>query len=838
MTINGVTSSLSALYLLFLSLSLLTRVALSAPAQDDHLFKNQHIMWKSLRATDRLSRSRRLESWERNTGGASNRRPTKKYGTMDSYGGMKLSMSRSLIASNATLTSATEGNALIAFRNSMQTDPTGALANWTVENIPSYCSIWRGVSCNPTGNVIGIDLPELELNGTITPMIGDLVHLEFLNLSYNHFWGPIPSELTRCQNLSGLDLSTNSLNGELPELFSLPKLELLYLAYNNNLSGPLPEFKRCESLTDVWMDSTNISGAIPSSLRNCQNLVLLSLATTNLNGSIPVSLGELHKLVQLWLGYNKLTGHIPSELGLLKNLKVLDLGSNNLEGSIPPSLGNCSSLTALFLDTNNLEGSIPPSLANCSSLEVLYLRLNNLSGIIPEEFGNMTGLILLYLDSNHLSGTIPASLGNLTKLQWLDLTTNNLTGSIPQELGGCLSLKHISLADNNLTGGIPRFLGNFSSLVNLFLGYNSFIDNAVAISILSQCSKLETLGLQRNKLYGSLQFDFFTDFPSLKYFSVAGNMLTGGIPSSFSSGVPSSLIIVDFRRNKFTGELPGQVDSTYLPSLRFLYFSDNQLEGSIPPWIGNLKSLQVLDLSRNRLTGPIIPQDFHNLSGFKVQPESEDSSIGEAGVLYLYTFNPLASSLNVSFNYAIYKADTRMDLSSNALQGGIPQEIADLVGMKYLNLSNNNFDGEIWSGIQNLKALETLDLSRNNLSGRIPSTISSSVNRYNVSFNNLDGPIPSGGQFDTFTDISIYLPGNPRLCGAIIHRPCDKVPDTQIFHVSDFISIPGFGIGVAGGFCTVLVTILVWAPARLFVFRPAGKRKEPSAYGLFKFRFY
>ncbi|KAG0619326.1 hypothetical protein M758_4G131600 [Ceratodon purpureus] len=813
MTINGVTSSLSALYILFLSLSL-TRVALSAPTQDDHLFTNH---WKSPRTTDRLSRSRRLESLIGNTGGASIRRPTETYKTIDSDGGMKLSISRSLIASNATLTSATEGNALIAFRNSIQTDPTGALANWTVENIPSYCSIWTGVSCNPTGKVIRIHLPELELNGTITPMIGDLVHLEFLNLSLNNFWGPIPSELVTCQNLSSLDLSMNSLNGELPELFSLPKLEKLWLALNN-ISGPLPEFKRCESLAEVYMEATNISGAIPSSLRNCQNLVYLNLYNTNnLNGSIPVSLGELHQLVDLYLGYNKLTGHIPGELGLLKNLKVLDLGSNNLEGSIPPSLGNCS------------------------SLKVVFLGGNNLSGIIPEEFGNMTGLIALELGGNHLSGSIPASLGNLSKLQYLELAVNNLTGSIPQELGGCLSLKHFSLAFNNLTGGIPRFLGNFSSLVNLILVNNSFIDNAVAISILSQCPKLETLGLDNNKLYGSLQLDFFTKFPSLKYFSAGGNMLTGGIPSSFSSRVPSSLVLMDFSQNKFTGGLPVQGDTTYLPSLRVLLFSDNKLEGSIPSWIGNLKSLQMLDLSRNRLTGTI-PQDFRNLSGFKVQPDadqSEDSSIVGGGGFYLPDyFNYLASSLNVSFDFGMYKAATTMDLSSNALQGGLPQEIADLVGIKYLNLSNNNFDGEIWSDIQNLKALETLDLSRNNLSGRIPSTISSSVNQYNVSFNNLDGPIPSGGQFDTFTDISIYLPGNPRLCGAIIHRPCDKVPDTQTFHISDFISIPGFGIGVAGGFCTVLVTILVWAPARLFIFRPAGKRKEPSAYGLFKFRFY
>ena len=41
---------------------------------------------------------------------------------------------------------------------------------------------------------------------------------------------------------------------------------------------------------------------------------------------------------------------------------------------------------------------------------------------------------------------------------------------------------------------------------------------------------------------------------------------------------------------------------------------------------------------------------------------------------------------------------------------------------------------------------------------------------FDVSFNNLSDPIPTGGhQFETFINLSIFLPGNDGLCGKVIH---------------------------------------------------------------------
>ncbi|XP_020677533.1 receptor-like protein 32 [Dendrobium catenatum] len=87
-------------------------------------------------------------------------------------------------------------------------------------------------------------------------------------------------------------------------------------------------------------------------------------------------------------------------------------------------------------------------------------------------------------------------------------------------------------------------------------------------------------------------------------------------------------------------------------------FSNNLFEGEIPITIGQLTSLQVLNISHNYLTGTIIPQ----LGNLK-QLES-------------------------------------LDLSMNSLSGKIPQELASLCFLEYLNLSYNKLVGNIPVGGQ------------------------------------------------------------------------------------------------------------------------------------------
>ncbi|GJY12209.1 receptor-like protein 12 [Tanacetum coccineum] len=74
--------------------------------------------------------------------------------------------------------------------------------------------------------------------------------------------------------------------------------------------------------------------------------------------------------------------------------------------------------------------------------------------------------------------------------------------------------------------------------------------------------------------------------------------------------------------------------------------------------------------------------------------------------------------------------------------------------------------------------LELLDLSSNTLEGRMPQELVQLkfLEVLNVSYNNLTGPIPQGKQFKTFTNNS-YM-GNSALCGDPLSKKCGK-PDVS-----------------------------------------------------------
>ncbi|GKV22956.1 hypothetical protein SLEP1_g32756 [Rubroshorea leprosula] len=116
-----------------------------------------------------------------------------------------------------------------------------------------------------------------------------------------------------------------------------------------------------------------------------------------------------------------------------------------------------------------------------------------------------------------------------------------------------------------------------------------------------------------------------------------------------------------------------------------------------------------------------------------------------------------------------------IDLSSNNLEGDIPEEIVKLSTLGTLNLSQNQLTGNIPKKIGALQLLEALDLSVNHFSGSgsIPENMSSmtSLSHLNLSYSDLSGPIPSANQFQTFNDPSIFE-GNTKLCGAPLPTNC------------------------------------------------------------------
>ncbi|RWV80373.1 hypothetical protein GW17_00058366, partial [Ensete ventricosum] len=102
------------------------------------------------------------------------------------------------------------------------------LYDWTDNPSSDHCS-WRGVICDNFSNLSG-----LNLDGEISPAIGNLKALVSIDLKANRLSGQIPDEIGACSSLKVLNLSSNRLNGSIPiELSRISNLDTLNVSYNS-----------------------------------------------------------------------------------------------------------------------------------------------------------------------------------------------------------------------------------------------------------------------------------------------------------------------------------------------------------------------------------------------------------------------------------------------------------------------------------------------------------------------------------------------------------------------------------------------------------------------------
>jgi len=90
---------------------------------------------------------------------------------------------------------------------------------------------------------------------------------------------------------------------------------------------------------------------------------------------------------------------------------------------------------------------------------------------------------------------------------------------------------------------------------------------------------------------------------------------------------------------------------------------------------------------------------------------------------------------------------TQLSLASNSLTGTIPSDLGDLTNLTYLRLDDNSLTGPIPPELGTLASVTDLRLDHNGLTSSVGDPIPgldglTSVQRLNLSFNNLAGPIP------------------------------------------------------------------------------------------------
>jgi Leucine-rich repeat (LRR) protein len=502
-----------------------------------------------------------------------------------------------------------------------------------------------------------LNLSGNSLGGAFPAALLSLPNAAVVDVSYNRLSGSLP-DLPPAVGAGGtlplqaLDLSSNYLEGQFPSAIwaHTPSLVSLNVS-NNSFQGVIPSF--CASSPDIAvldLSMNQLGGGIPAGFGNCSRLRVLSVGRNNLTGALPDGIFDVKPLQQLLIRSNKIQGRLdPGRIAKLSNLVSLDLSYNAFTGELPESISQLPKLDELRLAHNNLTGTLPPALSNWTALRYLDLRGNSFVGDLDAvDFSGLGNLTIFDVATNNFTGTIPQSIYSCTSLKALRMATNHIGGQVAPEIGNLRRLQFLSLTANSFTNISGMFwnLQGCENLTALLASYNFYGEalpdagwvgdhvRGLRLLVMEKCkltgqiptwlSKLQDLSildLADNRLTGPIP-RWIGSMKKLYYLDLSGNQLSGGIPPSLAE-LPL-LTSEQARENFDTGHMP--LSFTLTPPNKgapnwtgrgyyqmsgiatTLNFSNNYLTGTIPPEIGRLVTLQVLDVGSNNLSGGIPPE--------------------------------------------------------------------------------------------------------------------------------------------------------------------------------------------------------------------------------------
>lgn len=266
----------------------------------------------------------------------------------------------------------------------------------------------------------------------------------------------------------------------------------------------------------------------------------------------------------------------------------------------------------------------------------------------------------------------------------INLTKNGLAGKVPmQEMTYAFRwyLTQLDLNGNDITGQLTpsehMSTGDdwfsWPRLTSLHLQDNR-LSGLLPLHWLQESTELKEIDLSANQFNDTQLPDHgFENLSNLRTLRLDHNQLAGSVPDL---GNLKSLEILDLQKNAFGGLFPnGVLKSTSLVELRL---GNNQLTGTISAFeLANMIHLEVLSLESNRLRGSI-PDVFDTL------PHMTRLSFGG---------NNFTGALPTSFT-ALEKLES-LSIAGNALTGLPPAKLSRLTNLQSMMIHHNNFLGNM-----------------------------------------------------------------------------------------------------------------------------------------------